>query len=473
MNTSLTTTAPPCPRAPRPGIAAFILPYLVFTAVLTVAWWHGADADFLDWYATVVWSLPVLTSITGIRGLRTMRRVLGTAHSPAHSVPVEELLVIVIPTIGRHDVVPALERVVASCRTHLPARFTRSRVDIVIEEDCPARHRILAIADRHAAVRVLGIPRDYRTPLGTRFKARANHFAHLTRLADGEARDDVWILHMDDDTAVGADTADDLARFVHTQRAAGPDGLHLAQGVLAYPRECAGSRWVWLADAVRPGCDISLFAAGTGRGSPRGGLHGELLLIRASAEAAIGWDFGPDVTVEDAQFALRFCARFPGRSGWFAGRSYGASPATLGDFFRQRQRWVAGLLRLATTRSVPLRHRLLLGHNLAVWLCGPVQHPLTILLLALAVGDLGVAPASAAAIPLWALNTTFCYWLYWEGYRINVTSSLDAGTDRLERVRLVVLMPLFALWESIGIVLGVARFLRRGDTGFTVIPKPL
>lgn len=180
------------------------------------------------------------------------------------------------------------------------------------------------------------------------------------------------------------------------------------------------------------------------------------------------------MTVEDAQFALLFCERFPGRSGWFAGRSYGASPATLGDFFRQRQRWVAGLLRLATTRSVPLRHRLLLGHNLAVWLCGPVQHPLVILLLGLAVGDPGgVAPASAAAIPVWALNTAFCYWLYWEGYRINVTSSLDSHVDRWEQVRLVLLMPLFALWESIGIVLGVARFLRRGDTGFTVIPKPL
>ena len=52
-------------------------------------------------------------------------------------------------------------------------------------------------------------------------------------------------------------------------------------------------------------------------------------VVRASVEAAIGWDFGPAAIVEDAQFALEFAARYPGRTGWFPARCYGVSPATL------------------------------------------------------------------------------------------------------------------------------------------------
>ena len=47
-------------------------------------------------------------------------------------------------------------------------------------------------------------------------------------------------------------------------------------------------RLLWLADAVRPASDVSVFAISTGRGTPRAGLHGELLLVRASVEATIG-----------------------------------------------------------------------------------------------------------------------------------------------------------------------------------------
>jgi len=467
-------TGSPCSRDLRPGFASFLIPYLVFVTIISLSSGRDGDAEFIDWYVTIVWTLPVLTSVLGLTGgLLTVRRATGTPPPVAPSGPVPELVIVVIPTIGRHDVAPALERVVASCCRHLPAEFARLRIDLVIEDGCEARHRITRLAERHTAVRVVEIPRDYCTPGGTRFKARANHYAHLLRLADGEARDDVWVLHMDDDTAVGADTVADLARFVHTQRAAGEDGLHLAQGVLAYPREHAVNRWVWLADAVRPGCDISLFAAATGRGTPHGGLHGELLLVRASVEAAIGWDFGPHATVEDANFALHFCERYPGRSHWFAGRSYGASPATVADFLRQRERWVAGLLQLATDRSVPLRHRRLLVHNLMVWVCSPAQHPATVLLLGALLGDLKTTPVTAAVIPLWALNASFCGWLYWEGYRINVASSADPRPDNWELIRLIALIPLFVLWEAIGTTRGVVRFLRRGEATFTVIPKPL
>jgi hypothetical protein len=237
--------------------------------------------------------------------------------------------VVVVPTIGRDNTIAALMRVVHSCCEHLPAYFPLLRIDLVIDENSEAHERITALGAANSGIRVITVPSAYRTRNGTRFKARANHYAHELRIRDAETTDDVWVLHMDDDTGVGPDTAAAMAEFIHDQRLVGDRGLHLAQGVLTFPREHSSNRLTWLADAVRPGCDISLFAASTGRGSPWRGLHGELLLVRASVEASIGWDFGPRSICEDADFAMRFCQLYPGRSGWLPGRSYGALPQSL------------------------------------------------------------------------------------------------------------------------------------------------
>ncbi|MEU4287347.1 glycosyltransferase family 2 protein [Kribbella sp. NPDC026596] len=447
---------------------SFLLPFFIILAVLIKS--EGDhESGFLAWYTTIVWSLPTAVTIRGLLG-----GVLTRRHPAAAPLPelVRNLLIVAIPTIGRADVLPALDRVVTSCCRHLPNAFAQIRIDVIIEEGCAARSAISLLAGRYDNVRIVEIPATFRTARGTRFKARANHFANLARIKSGETRDDVWVLHMDDDTGVGEDTVADLARFVSDQHAAGTAGLHLAQGVLAFPREHASNHWVWLADAIRPACDVSLFAAGTGLGTPRCGLHGELLLVRASVEAAIGWDFGPSSTVEDAEFALRFSERYPGRSGWFMGRSYGASPATTRDFLRQRERWVAGLLRLACNGGIPVRQRLPLLHNVLVWLCCPIQHPAVVLALGLALSSGATCPVAAAVIPVWAVNGAFTWWLYWEGYRINVHSSVDTRTRVSEAIQLLAFIPLFVLWEGIGMVRGVLLCLRR-DARFTVIAKPL
>jgi hypothetical protein len=446
--------------------------FIAFAAFGWLAHTGNPSTGVIGWYATIVWSIPIMTAVLGVTGglvaAASERRQEGRS---AGIVP--ELLVVVVPTIGRADTVPALERVVGSFCEHLPGVFPALRIDVVIEEHCEAHERIAALANRNPGVRIIIIPKAYRTRNGTQFKARANHYAHQLRLVQGEATDDVWVLHMDDDTAVGEDTAHSLAAFINEQRAAGSRALHLAQGVLTYPREYASHRLTWLADAVRPGCDFSVFAASTGLGTPRTGLHGELLLVRASVEAAIGWDFGRRSIVEDAEFALRFCARYPGRSGWFAGRSYGASPTTVADFLRQRERWVWGLLELATKGAIPLRHRLLLIHNVIVWVCGPFQHPALILLVGAIIGDLDTSPVTAALVPLWALNVSYVVWLYWEGLKVNVLSSAAPRRVWWEPLALVVLLPLFSFWEVVGVVRGVVRFLCNAESKFTVIAKPV
>ena len=458
---------------PAPHFASFLLVYVGF---LAIAWWAWDNATVItptDLYASVVWTLPVLTSSVGLAGgLRTARRMRDMNSSASTPSAAHDMLVVVVPTIGRRDTHPALERVVGSFYRNLPPYFPQFRIDLVIEEDCETADEIAALALTNPSVRVVVIPHDYQTAKRTRFKARANHYAATVRDVEGDARDDVRVLHMDDDTGIGLDTARELARFVNAQQTAGKAAKHLAQGVLCFPREHTANRLIWLADAIRPGCDIGLFAATTGRGSPTAGLHGELLLVRASVEATIGWDFGPRSIVEDAEFALHFCERFPGRSDWIPARSYGASPATVTDFFRQRERWVCGLLELTMRSAIPLRRRLVLLHNVVVWSCAPLAHPVVVLLVGVVFGDPNPNPALAILAPVWALNIAFCAWLYWEGIKLNVASSARPRRLWWEIVCLVALSSVFALWELAGILRGVLRFLRSGEPRFTVIAKP-
>lgn len=462
---------PAAPSPVRPGVMSFFLAFAVSLGAALWTWQgRGGEPGLLSWVTTVLWTLPILTSLTGIAGaVRTVRRLrAGRRLPPARPVRNAKLLV-VVPTIGRWDTYPALERVVGSYLRHLPRHFPTMRVDVVVEEGCDAMASIARLAG--PSVRIVVVPRAYRTPAGTKFKARANHYAHERRIAEGEARDDVWVLHMDDDTGVAADTGAEMARFVAAQR--GPDARHLAQGVLTYSRENAARRLLWLADAVRPACDISSFALSTGSGTPRAGLHGELLLVRASIEASIGWDFGPRAMVEDAQFALTFAQRYPGRSDWFAGRCIGAAPASVTDLVKQRERWAWGLLELSVNPTIPLRYRLLLLHNMVVWACGPLQHVAVVLGVGLLLGDVDTLPVTAALLPLWAINIGYQSWCYWEGLKLNGRASANGRRHGWERLAVIVLMPLFSLWEAAGVLCGFVRFIRHGETAFVVIAKPL
>jgi hypothetical protein len=469
-------SAPPEPEirpssAVRPGILSFVVT-LVLAFVLSYAAWqlHEGGVGVVGAVTTVLWTIPLSSSLLGMAGCLRTRRVLKARRTQPPVTPASEMLIVVVPTIGRLDTLPALERVVTSYRQHLPAMFPRVRVDVVIEENCPARDAILAMAGPR--VRILTVPASYTTPRGTRFKARANHFANVRRIAEGEATDGVWVLHMDDDTGVGPDTATELARFVGAQRRR-DDPLHLAQGVLTFPREHATRRLIWLADAVRPAQDVSLYAITTGRGTPLAGLHGELLIVRANIEAEIGWDFGPRAVVEDSQFALSFAQRHPGRSGWFPGRSFGATPASIVDLLKQRERWAWGLLELSADRRIPLRYRLLLIHNMIVWSCGPMQHIGVIVVAGSLLGDYSTFPAIAALLPLWAVNIGFQVWTYWEGLSLNARASSQQHVRPFERLIQLPLLPIFSLWEAAGFLRGFVRFIRHYEPAFAVIAKPL
>lgn len=456
----------------RPGILPFLIPFVGIVAF--GLWSYTPNQTPLGWLLTVIWSLPVLGVLVGLQGALMIRRRQRRVHEMVPAMPADKnLLIVLVPTIGRHDTLPALERAVSSFAQHLPDYFPQLRIDVLTEEGAEAAERIEKLAAQSDAIRVVTVPRAYATPNGTRFKARANHYAHELRIAEGEARHDVWVLHMDDDTGVGPDTAAALAQFINRQTRKSPEEeKHMAQGILTYPREHGVSRFTWLADAVRPADDIARFRALTGLGTPAAGVHGELLLMRANIEAEIGWDFGPKAIVEDAQLALTFCRRYPGRSDWFNGRCYGASPATARDFVKQRERWAWGLIGLCFDRSIPLRYRWFLSACVTTWVLGPLQHIAVILAFAWATGNTNTSPVAQTVVFLWALNFAYVLWMYWEGLRLNGLVSANGRRMWWEPVAVIVLIPVFSVLEGLGGIRGFLKFIRGEDNKFVVIAKP-
>ncbi|MGW1542543.1 glycosyltransferase family 2 protein [Streptomyces sp. NPDC002309] len=456
----------------KPGILPFLLPFVLLVAL--GLWSYRPSSTPLGWALTVVWSLPVIGVMVGIQGALLIRRRVRKNERMTPPAPAEEdFLIVLCPTIGRHDTYPALERSILSYVEHLPEWFPYMRVDILTEEGCEATEAIDRLADSHPLIRVVTVPKDYVPANGTRFKARANHYAHELRIEEGEALDYVWVLHMDDDTGVGPDTATSLAQFINRQRRAHPDeAKHMAQGILTYPRENAVNRFTWLADAVRPADDIARFRALTGMGTPAAGVHGELLVLRASIEATIGWDFGPKEIVEDARLALTFCRKYPGRSDWFNGRCYGASPASSEDFIKQRERWAWGLVALCFNRAVPLRYRWFLSVCVATWILGPLQHIGAVLLLGWLVNDMNTSPVTQSVVILWALNFAYVIWTYWEGLRLNALASVSGRRKWWEPIVVVALIPVFSILEGLGGFKGFLKFVRREENKFVVIAKP-
>src|SRR5215472_12493772 len=457
----------------RPAYWPLVLSYLVDLVI--VGWFTDPFFGVLGWPLTVLWTWPIFSTLTGIAGIRRTRKALRKSKARWYGCELtrsEAFLIVVVTTIGRHDIYRALERSVSSYIAYLPRCFPRLRIDIVIDEGCEATGRIARLAAGSELIRLVTVPVRYRTAIGTRFKARATHYSHELRIREQEDRDEVWVLHMDDDTGVGPDTALAMARFIEEQVPAGREAKHMAQGILTYPREYAFNRLTWLADTARPAEDVARFSAWTGSGTPRAGLHGELLLVRASIEATIGWDFGPRSIVEDAQFALIFSARYGGRSAWFGGRSYGASPPSLRDFVRQRERWSWGLAALVFNRSLQLRNRLLLGYSVMSWVVGPIQNVGVVMLVAVLLADHSTAPVTIFVVPLWSLNMAYVIWMYWEGLRLNAGVSGRGRRKWWEPWAVILLIPIFGLMEGFGGMRGFVKFARRVENRFIVIPKP-
>lgn len=469
---------PPRRRVPRPvpridlttpvaGRFRFSFGRLLTLFLVIGALWLSINAPLdgpLNYYLTVAWSVFLPLVMVGVlggadaRGRRTSR-FEGT---------VPNRVVFLIPTVARRDVLPALHRVVDSVLLYAPHHLTDFRIDLVADEGSDGIPELLETYAGHPNVRLIVVPETFETPNGAIHKARATQYALVVRDADGESASDMFVYHLDDDTGVGPDTVASIAEFIATD-----DGTYdLAQGVLAFPHHLAASRFCAYADSIRPGDDLTRFRFFTGLlGRPLGGLHGEHLLVRASTESEIGWDFGR-TKVEDAHFAMRFVARGH-RSKALNSCSYGASPSNLRDLIRQRRRWASGLIQLVFDPSIPRRTKPALAYSVFVWITGFFYHPALMLAIAAAMGPGGnTSPVVAAVIPIWAFTLAFILAQYLEGLRVNLATT--QGQPR-RVLRLLLMVPgfyVFTAIEAYAAALGLKDAIV-GRRDFEVIAKPV
>ena len=446
-------------RAPRVWLlAVFVATVAAITFPLYPDAWYFWER-MLGSYLTLVWTFPaVMSSVAAVGAVLAWASISRSQQERARSARSDAFLVIQVPTIGRHDVMPALTRAVESYVESAPAGFDNWRVDVVAEETSEAIEALDALASHR--VRVLYVPADYTTPRGTERKARANHWTDALRRREGELRSDVWVLHMDDDTGVAPDTILEVARFIEDNPADDPNAKVFGQGVLTYPRSYAKKLMVWVADSIRPSSDLSFFRAATGSGRPLFGAHGELLLIRADIEATIGWDFGRLLSItEDANFALTFAHRYPGRSGWFPGRCFGSAPESFSDLVTQRKRWCRGLLHVVTNRELPVRIRFVLGYGIATWVLGPLQHVIIILAIAVLFKLRYTAPLQQWLLLPWAVHTSIGLWMYLEGMRANRDASHPDDRPRWHYA-LLLCYPVLSLIEAWAALKGFVAFVQ-------------
>ena len=135
----------------RPIVVAF------FITLVVVGWITVPYSGPLGWPLTILWTWPIINTLISLRGIMRTRRILrASRRNPrGEGLPVcEDFLIVVVPTIGRHDTYPALERSVLSFVRHLPSCFPRTRVDIITEDACEAQDKIAWLSGRSPLIRL-------------------------------------------------------------------------------------------------------------------------------------------------------------------------------------------------------------------------------------------------------------------------------------------------------------------------------
>lgn len=233
------------------------------------------------------------------------------------------------------------------------------RVEVVTD-------RFLTLSERKGQVRVIVVPADYQLAKGTRYKARALHYA----LSASHAKAEDWIVHLDEETRFDEETVRAVAEFVirETKRLARQtDQPKIAQGVVLYGKGQIFNWLTTLADSLRVGDDYGRFRLQFENGKAYFGMHGSFIVVNNRVENEIGFDHGFVGSItEDAYFAL--VAQSLGvKFEFIHAFMYEKSPFSMSDFVKQRRRWFGGLWLCALAPNIPLRHRLVLATFMVLW----------------------------------------------------------------------------------------------------------
>jgi len=267
-----------------------------------------------------------------------------------------------VTAIGKNvEALDASARSVLYWARNTPLLGFRYAVWVVVEPEGYVTDPSVYESLKASGVQVWVVPADYRTPLGTRGKARALQYACDLRARFGLSSSDVWVYHQDEETIVGQDTLVGIADFIERS------GKLLGAGIILYPVD-----WTPIPTHVqeftRSYDDLRVLDSLTMPGNPTAGFHGSHFVVRADVEDGIGWDVSGYSPAEDLTFEIRVRARFGSVFGVLKGFAYEKGAFTMREQLRQRRRWVHGIL-FAVRRfpNLSRRRRFTIAYSAASW----------------------------------------------------------------------------------------------------------
>ncbi|XP_052103053.1 beta-1,4-mannosyltransferase egh-like [Mytilus californianus] len=203
----------------------------------------------------------------------------------------------------------------------------------------------------NSCIREVVVPSTYSTTNGSLYKARALQFAledEVNILSDND-----WIVHLDEETVLTESSVIGIANFIHD------DIYSFGQGVIIYTKEEIVCWITTLADLVRIGTDYGRYRfCFKCLHRPILGTKGSFLVVKASVELNVTFDFGVDGSLtEDCFFALKAWMRGY-TCGFIEGEMWEKSPFSPKDFVLQRKRWIQGHLKTLFCKTIPMRYKL-------------------------------------------------------------------------------------------------------------------
>ena len=213
-------------------------------------------------------------------------------------------------------------------------------------------------------VQVFVIPQQYRTPKGTLLKARGLHYmVELRRRGLNRKPGQTFIVHYDEESVIVPDEMKKLVYYL------AKTDKKLTEGPIYYPLDYRNASLICRAmEANRPvGCFECREVMESG--TPLH-MHGSNLVIDESLENQLGWDIGTldgePFIAEDYVFGVFAYLRCgPEIFGWHGCVMIEQPPFSFKSAFKQRYRWVVGVLqgitamrRLQEFGALPLKMRL-------------------------------------------------------------------------------------------------------------------
>lgn len=309
------------------------------------------------------------------------------------------------------------------------------------------------------------VPIAYQPPNGSRFKARALHYAcEYSRVPF-----DTWVVHLDEESQLTGSVIKGIADMI-SKCERGGNVRRVGQGMILYHRSWGTHPFLTLADMRRTGDDLGHFHLQHQVGRTIFGLHGSFVVARADVEREIGFDVGPRGSITEDAWWILLAMEKGIRTMWVDGYIEEQSTQSLTDFLKQRRRWYVGLFKVVWFAPVGLRHRWMIMFMTFTWGLTPVIVPLQVVYLVLSlIYEKHIIPPIRIATTL-VMATWFA--LNYTGLVINMREhGTPAWRGLLWIIALTLLLPAFYIMEFVSVVMALLSPLSQNAKGFHVVQK--